>query len=46
MMMNGVADRHPLRVEHALLWQHDDLGFHLASQTMGGAARFKRELIH
>jgi len=44
VMVNGVADRHPLRVEHALLWQHDDLGFHFAGQTMGGAAGFKREL--
>jgi hypothetical protein len=44
VVVNGVPDRHPLRVEHALLWQHDDLGFHFGSQTMGEAARFKREV--
>jgi hypothetical protein len=44
VVVDGVADRHSLRVEHALLWQHDDLGFHFGSQTMGEAEGFKREV--
>jgi hypothetical protein len=44
MLIDGIADRHSLRVEDALLWQHDDLGFHSERQTMGEAAGFKREV--
>jgi hypothetical protein len=44
VVVDGIADRHSLWVEHALLWEHDYLGFHFGGQTRSEAARFKREV--
>ena len=38
VMMDRVAHRHTLRVEHTLFGQHDDFGFHRA-HTLGDGAR-------
>src|SRR6478735_3172241 len=40
VVVNGFADGDPLRVENALFGQHDDLGFHVAGETMSGLRKF------
>jgi hypothetical protein len=39
VVVNGVAHSHALGVEHALLWEHDDLSFHRAGDTSGRSGK-------